>query len=485
MLAMTSNLLLSQLTRRRFLQRTSGGLGVAALASLLQAEGYAQDPPAKPLGTSGVLGQPHFAPKAKNVIYLFMGGGPSHVDLYDPKPKLRELHGQEIPPSVLGEQRVTLMTRTQGHFKAASTPYAFTRYGKCGHEMSELLPCLGKVADELCLIRSLHTEPINHDPAVTFMQTGRPQPGLPCAGSWISYGLGSANRDLPAFVVMLSGLKDQPIPSRYYHSGWLPSQHQGVQLQSGPDPVLYLSNPPGMEAETRGDLIQGINQLNRLHQAEVQDPEIETRINSFELAFRMQTAVPELMDISREPAGVLQAYGPEVHDPGSYARNCLLARRLVERGVRFVQLFHRGWDHHNDLTGRLRREAQLTDPPTAALIADLKQRGLLENTLVIWGGEFGRTAYGQGNLNSNFGRDHHPGCFTVWLAGGGIQGGRALGQTDEFGYNLAGPGVHVNDLHATVLHLLGIDHTRLTFRFGGRDFRLTDVAGRVVKEILA
>ncbi len=471
------------LTRRHFLRRTSGGLGVAALASLFQADGHAAD--TGPVKVPGILGQTHFAPKAKNVIYLFMGGGPSHTDLFDHKPKLREMHGQEMPKSVLGEQRVTLMTRNQGHFKAASTPYAFARYGQCGHEMTELLPRLGAVADELCLIRSMHTEPINHDPAVTFMQTGRPQPGLPCAGSWISYGLGSANRDLPAFVVMISGLKDQPIPSRYYHSGFLPSQHQGVQFQSGSDPVLYLSNPEGMSAETRGDLVRGINELNRLRQAEVKDPEIETRINSFELAFRMQTTVPELMDISRESATVLRSYGPDVQEPGSYARNCLLARRLVERGVRFVQLFHRGWDHHNDVVGRIRREAQLTDQPTAALLTDLKQRGLLDDTLVIWGGEFGRTAYGQGNLSGGFGRDHHPSCFTVWLAGGGIKGGISIGRTDDFGYNLAGPGVHVNDLHATVLHLLGIDHTRLTFRFGGRDFRLTDVAGQVVREILA
>jgi hypothetical protein len=470
-------------TRRRFLQRTSGGLGIAALAALLEGEGYAGTP--EPVQVPGVLGRTHFAPKAKNVIYLFMGGGPSHLDLFDHKPALRARHGQEIPRSILGEQRVTLMTRNQGHFKAAGPAFPFSRYGQCGHEMSELLPRLGAVADDLCLIRSLHTEPINHDPAVTFMQTGRPQPGLPCAGSWVSYGLGSANRDLPAFVVLLSGTKDQPIPSRYYHSGFLPSQHQGVQFQAGNDPVLYLSNPPGMAAPTRGDLIGGINELNRLRHAAVRDPEIETRISSYELAFRMQASVPELMDVTREPARVAETYGPEVHVPGSFARHCLLARRLVERGVRFVQLFHRGWDHHVDLLPRLKKEAQTTDQPAAALVADLKQRGLLDSTLVVWGGEFGRTAYGQGDPSGNFGRDHHPRCFTVWLAGGGIKGGVALGRTDDFGYNLAGPGVHVNDLHATVLHLLGVDHTRLTFRFGGRDFRLTDVAGKVVREVLA
>jgi hypothetical protein len=471
------------LSRRRFLHRTSGGLGIAALASLLQGEGRAAG--GGPVKVPGVLGQTHFAPKAKSVIYLFMGGGPSHLDLFDYKPTLRARHGQEVPRSVLGEQRVTLMTRNQGHFQAAGPAFGFTRYGRCGHEMSELLPRLGAIADDLCLIRSLHTEPINHDPAVTFMQTGRPQPGLPCAGSWVSYGLGSINRDLPAFVVLLSGTKDQPIPSRYYHSGFLPSQHQGVQFQSGNDPVLYLSNPPGMTAPARGDLIGGINEMNRLRHAAVRDPEIETRINAYELAFRMQASVPELMDVTREPARVLEAYGPEVHTPGTFARHCLLARRLVERGVRFVQLFHRGWDHHVDLLPRLKKEAQTTDQPAAALVSDLKQRGLLDETLVIWGGEFGRTAYGQGDLGGNFGRDHHPRCFTVWLAGGGVKGGLALGQTDDFGYNIAADGVHVNDLHATVLHLLGVDHTRLTFRFGGRDFRLTDVAGQVVKEVLA
>lgn len=471
------------LTRRRFLHRTSSGLGIAALAGLLESDRDAQA--AGPVKVPGVLGQTHFAPRVQNVIYLFMGGGPSHIDLYDDKPKLRELNGKEIPRSVLGDQRVTLMTRNQGHFKAAGAPFGFKRYGKCGHEMSELLPRLGAVADDLCLIRSMHTEPINHDPAVTFMQTGRPQPGLPCMGAWLSYGLGSINRDLPAFVVLISGLKDQPIPSRYYHSGFLPSQHQGVQFQTGSDPVLYLSNPKGMTGQTRGDLIRGITELNRLRQETVRDPEIETRINSYELAFRMQTSVPELMDVAREPNKVREAYGTDVQTPGSFARHCLLARRLVERGVRFVQLFHRGWDHHNDLANRLKKETELTDQPVAALVTDLKQRGLLDETLIICGGEFGRTAYGQTSFNGTFGRDHHPRCFTIWLAGGGVKSGIVLGKTDDFGYNLVSPGVHVNDLHATVLHLLGIDHARLTFRFGGRDFRLTDVAGNVVKEVIA
>jgi hypothetical protein len=456
--------------RRRFLQGTSAGLGIAALASLLGER---------------AAGGTHFAPKVKNVIYLFMAGGPSHVDLFDPKPKLQQLHGQEMPKSILGEQRVTLMTRNQGAFKTASTPFKSKKAGKSGIDMTELLPHLASTADELCVIRSLHSEPINHDPAVTFMQTGRPQPGLPCMGSWLSYGLGSENSDLPAFVVMLSGPLDQPIPSRYYHSGFLPSQHQGVQFLPGDDPVLYLSNPPGVDPQTRRDLIEGINELNRLKQGKVRDPEIEARINSFELAFRMQTSVPELMDVSKEPAKVQEMYGPDAKTAGTFARHCLLARRLVERGVRFVQLFHRGWDHHSDIGNRLKAQCLATDQPAAALLKDLKQRGLLDETLVIWGGEFGRTAYGQGNLGGNFGRDHHPRCFTVWMAGGGLKRGYVHGATDDFGYNVARDPIHVNDWHATILHQLGIEHTRLTYRFGGREFRLTDVRGEVVKELLS
>ncbi len=457
--------------RRRFLQRTSAGIGLAALASLLGEQAAAS-------------GKTHFPPKVKNVIHLFMAGGPSHVDLFDPKPKLQELHGKEMPKSVLGEQRVTLMTRNQGAFKTVSTPFKSSKHGKCGIEMTELLPHLATAADDLCVIRSLHSEPINHDPAVTFMQTGRLQPGLPCMGSWLSYGLGSENKDLPAFVVMLSGPLDQPIPSRYFHSGFMPSQHQGVQFLPGADPVLYLSNPPGVDSQTRRDLIEGINELNRLKQAKVRDPEIESRINSFELAFRMQTSVPELMDASKEPKKVQDLYGPEVKTPGSFARHCLLARRLVERGVRFVQLFHRGWDHHSDLANRLKQQCLATDQPAAALLKDLKQRGLLDETLVMWGGEFGRTAYGQGNLAGSFGRDHHPRCFSVWMAGGGLKRGYVHGATDEFGYNLARDPVHVNDWHATILQQLGIDHKQLTYRFGGRDFRLTDVSGEVVKALL-
>jgi len=469
-------------SRRRFLERTSACLGMTAVASLVDPRLFAQDHGAP---VPGVLRRTHFRPRSKNVIYLFMAGGPSHVDLLDPKPILRRQHGQNMPPSVLGTQRVTLMTRNQGHFMAAATPYRFVRAGRCGHDMSELLPHLATVADELCVIRSIHSEPINHDPAVTFMQTGRGQPGLPCMGSWLSYGLGSENRDLPAFVVMISGPLAQPVPARYYHSGLLPSQHQGVMFQASGDPVLYLSNPDGISRELRGNLVEGINELNRLRQAQVGDPEIETRINSFELAFRMQTSVPELMNIHGETQQTLDRYGSEVNNPGSFARNCLLARRLVERGVRFVQLFHRGWDQHGNITNDLRRQTLATDQPVAALLKDLKHRGLLEETLVIWGGEFGRTSYGQGNLSGAFGRDHHPRCFTYWLAGGGVHAGTVYGATDEFGYNVAENPAHVNDLHATILHCLGVNHQRLTYRFGGRDFRLTDVAGNVVTELLA
>ena len=467
------------LTRRRFLRRTSAGVGMAAVASMLDPRAFAST------GGLGALGRPHFAPKAKRVIYLFQGGGPSHVDLFDHKPTLAEQHGKDMPPSVLGNQRVTLMTRNQANFFAATTPYKWKRYGQAGIEMSELLPGIGSIADEIALVRTVHSDPINHDPAVTFMQTGFPQPGLPCMGSWLSYGLGSENSDLPSFVVFLSGPFDQPIPSRYYHSGFLPSQHQGVQFQPGNDPVLYLSNPSGITHENRGRLIGQINALNELKLAQIGDPEIEARINSFELAFRMQTSVPELMAIENEPKHVLEMYGPEVSQPGSYARHCLLARRLIERGVRFVQLFHRGWDHHGSVTSQLKRQANATDQPSAALVQDLKMRGLLEDTLVIWGGEFGRTAYGQGDLKGEFGRDHHPRCFSVWMAGGGIKGGVTYGQTDDYGYNIVTGQVEVHDFHATVLHLLGIDHERLTYNFKGRDFRLTDVAGKVVAPILA
>jgi hypothetical protein len=468
-------------SRRQFLTRTSACLGMTAVASLL-------DPMllgSQSVPVPGVLGRTHFAPKAKSVIYLFMGGGPSQMDTFDPKPILRERHGEEMPASILGTQRVTLMTRNQGHFQAAATPFRFHKAGRAGHDMSDVWVHLPRVADELSFIRSVYTEPINHDPAVMFMQTGRGQSGLPSMGSWCSYGLGSENSNLPAYVVMMSGTMDQPISWRYFNSGFLPAQHQGVQFQADGDPVCYLSNPAGLSREARGDQIAGLSELNRLRHAQVRDPEIEARIHAFELAFRMQTSVPGLMDIHDEPQRVLDAYGPDVNNPSKFARQALLARRLVERGVRFVQLFHRGWDAHNDVTNDLHRQVGDVDQPIAALISDLKTRGLLESTLVIWGGEFGRTSFAQGDINRAFGRDHHPRCFTYWLAGGGIKPGVVHGATDDFGYNITENPVHVNDLHATILHCLGIDHERLTYRFGGRDFRLTDLAGNVVREVLA
>jgi hypothetical protein len=464
-------------TRRSFLCRSAGGLGTVALSSLLNPQRLAASPADKT----------HFTPKAKRVIFLFMSGGPSHMDLFDHKPKLNEMHKQELPASVRGQQRVTLMTRNQASFPIAGSPYKFVQCGQSGQPISELLPHTQKIVDQITVIRSMHTDPINHDPAVTFLQTGGSIAGRPCIGSWLSYGLGSDNADLPAFIVLLSGVggTGQPILSRYWHSGFLPSQHQGVQFRSDGDPVLYLSNPAGITSDDRKQLLDTTNALNRQHLNAWNDPEIQTRIQSFELAYRMQTSVPDLMDISQETPATLAAYGAE---PGkaSFANNCLLARRLAERGVRFIQLYHRDWDHHFDLPKVLPRLCQETDQAAAALVLDLKERGLLDDTLIVWGGEFGRTAYCQGPLtNETIGRDHHPRCFTMWLAGGGIKPGLAYGSTDDFGYNVADKPVHTHDFQATLLHQLGIDHERLTYRFQGRDFRLTDVHGTVVKDILA
>ena len=466
-----------RITRRRFLTRTSAGLGSMALASLL-------NPKLLSSPAEGVK-PPHFAPKAKRVIYLFMSGGPSHIDLFDNKPLLREQQGKELPASVRGAQRVTLMTRNQSGFPVAGSVFKFTRHGRSGQEMNELLPHIGKIADDIAIIRSMHTEPINHDPAVNFLLTGSGLAGRPTIGSWLSYGLGNENRNLPAFIVLLSGAGGQPVIPRYWSNGFLPSRYQGVQFRSQGDPVLYLSNPPGMDPDDRKLLIDGVNELNRMRYEALGDSEIETRINAYELAYRMQTSVPELMDISGEPKAVQQLYGAE---PGkvSFANNCLLARRLAERGVRFIQLYHRDWDHHVDLPNRMRAQCKETDQASAALIRDLKARGMLDDTLVIWGGEFGRTTYCQGKLTrEKYGRDHHPRCYSIWMAGGGIKGGITYGKTDDFGYNIVEDGVHVHDFQATLLHLLGIDHERLTYRFQGRDFRLTDISGTVVKQLLA
>lgn len=473
------------LTRRHFFSRASTGIGLAAFASLLQREsGAAVDD----LARSPAL--PHFPPKARRVIYLFQSGAPSQMDLFDYKPRLLDRRGTELPASVRMGQRLTGMTATQAHFPVAPSRFRFARYGASGAWVSELLPHTAQVVDELCFIKSMHTEAINHDPAVTFFQTGAALAGRPSIGAWLAYGLGSENQDLPAFVVMVSqgtgNLADQPLYDRLWGSGFLPTKFQGVKFRSVGDPVLFLNNPPGLDAPTRRRQLDDLARLNQLQLNEFGDPEIATRIAQYELAFRMQMSVPELIDVSKEPQHVLDLYGPDARKPGTFAANCLLARRLAERGVRFIQLFHRGWDQHTNLPKQIRGQCRDTDQPSAALIADLKQRGLLADTLVVWGGEFGRTVYCQGKLTADdYGRDHHPRCFTLWLAGGGIKAGMTYGATDDYSYNIVQDPVHVHDLHATLLDCLGIDHTKLTFKFQGRHHRLTDVHGNVVKSILA
>jgi hypothetical protein len=431
----------------------------------------------------------HFTPQAKRVIYLFQHGAPSQIDLFDYKPGLVRERGHELPASIRMGQRLTGMTASQDRFPTAPSIFAFARHGRSGTWLSELLPHTAKVADDLCVIRTLRTEAINHDPAVTFFQTGFQLAGRPSIGSWLSYGLGSESRDLPAFVVMVSqgaGRGTQALAVLTWGSGFLPTVHQGVKLRSGGSPVLYLNDPEGYAPEARRRYLDDLARLNRIEFQEYQDPEIQTRIAQYEMAFRMQSSVPELADISKEPDSILDAYGPDARQPGTYAANCVLARRLAERGVRFVQLFHRGWDQHGNLPKDIRAQCLQTDQPTAALVADLKQRGMLGETLVVWGGEFGRTVYSQGVLTEdNYGRDHHPRCFSMWLAGGGIQGGVTHGETDDFSYNVVRDPVEVHDLHATILHCLGVDHTKLTFKFQGRHYRLTDVHGTVVRPILA
>ena len=473
-------------SRRTFLARSSTGLGALALASLLNGKLFgAEKKIVAAKASGGVIKELHHAPKAKRIIYLFQSGAPSHIDLFDHKPKLKELTNTELPASVRMGQRITGMTSGQKQLLCVGSPFEFRKHGQCGMEFSELLPNISKLADDICLIRSMHTEPINHDPAVTFFGTGNQQPGRPTMGSWITYGLGSENSNLPGFVVLLSGSGGQSLQARYWGNGFLPGNYQGVQFRSAGDPVLYLSNPPGIDDKARRQLIDSMQELNRMQLGVMGDPEIATHIENYELAYRMQTSVPELMDISKEPKSVLEAYGAE---PGkaSFANNCLLARRLAERGVRFIQLCHRDWDHHTDLPKAIRTQTKNTDQASAALVTDLKERGLLDDTLVIWGGEFGRTTYSQGEIKKDsFGRDHHPRCFSIWMAGGGIKGGVTYGATDDFAYNITENPVHVHDFHATMLHLLGLDHTKLTYKFEGRDYRLTDVAGEIVKPILA
>ncbi len=470
----------SHISRREFGARMSTAVGTAALASLLQAEGA--------VGVSAAesrMSPPHFAPKAKRVIYLFQSGAPSQIDLFDEKPGLRELQGEELPDSIRQGQRLTGMTATQESFPIAMSKYKFTRHGQSEARISELLPFTAQIADELCFVRSMYTEAINHDPAITFFQTGAQLAGRPSIGSWLSYGLGSLNENLPAFITLTSGNQGQPLYDRLWGSGFLPSRYQGVKFQSTGDPVPFLSNPEGIDGSTRQRIVEDVNALNRIKLEEAHDPEIATRIAQYELAFRMQTTVPELVDVSEESQSTFDLYGEEAKQPGTYAHNCLLARRLAERGVRFIQLFQRGWDHHQHLPMSMDMLAPATDRASAALVWDLKQRGLLDDTIVVWGGEFGRTVYCQGALSiDDYGRDHHPRCFSIWMAGGGVKPGLTYGSTDDFSYNITENPVHVHDFHATMLHLLGIDHKRLTYRFQGRDFRLTDVHGEIVHDIL-
>jgi hypothetical protein len=466
------------MTRRYFFSRTSATLGLPALAGLL-----ASDLRGQTLGT-------HVSPKAKRVIYLFQSGGPSQLDLYDWKPRLADLRKTELPDSVRRGQRLTGMTATQASFPIAPTIYKFKQHGNSGAWLSELLPNLSGIADKLSFVKSMHTNAINHDPAVTFFQTGFQLAGRPSIGSWLAYGLGSENKDLPAFVVMVSqgtgSPADQPLYDRLWGSGFLPTKYQGVKLRSIGDPVLHIANPEGIDSKARRGFIDDLNTLNQMKLDEFGDPEIATRVAQYEMAFKMQTSVPELTDLSKEPERIFEMYGPESRKTGTFAANCLLARRLAERGVRFIQLFHRGWDQHNKLPSAIPGQAKDIDQPATALINDLEQRGLLEDTLVVWGGEFGRTVYCQGKLtDTDYGRDHHPRCFTVWLAGAGIKAGVSHGETDEFSYNIVDDPVDVHDLHATILHTLGVDHTKLTFKYQGRHFRLTDIHGKVVKPLVA
>lgn len=428
--------------------------------------------------------------KARRVIYLCQSGAPSQIDLFDHKPSLQKRYDQDLPDSVRQGQRLTTMSSGQERFPVAPSIFDFTRHGKSGQTVSELLPHIASISDQVCYIKSMHTEAINHDPAITFLQTGAEQAGRPSFGSWVSYGLGSGNDDLPSFVVLLSrgtGRPNcQPLYDRLWGSGFLPSRHQGVKFLSTGDPVLYLKNPPGVPGETRKRNLRAMEKLNQLHHDAFGDPETITRIAQYELAYRMQSSVPGVADLSDEPESTFKLYGANARIRGTYAHNCLLARRLIERDVRFVQLFHMGWDQHNALPKQIRGQCSDTDQASAALVKDLTQRGLLEDTLVIWGGEFGRTVYSQGTLTEdNYGRDHHPRCFTIWMAGGGVKAGHSHGETDDFSYNVVKDPVHIHDLNATILHLLGMDHEKLTFRYQGRDFRLTDVHGKIVGEILA
>ena len=478
---MESLQLAQHLNRRHFLKSAGLGMGGAALAAML----------GNPTAQAATASLPHFAPRAKRVIYLFQSGAPSQIETFDYKPKLKELRKTELPDEVRMGQRLTGMTANQASFPIVDSIFDFKQYGQSGAWISELFPKTAEIVDDLCIIRSMHTEAINHDPAITFCQTGSQLAGRPSMGAWVSYGLGSGNQDLPSFMVMTSHgtgrVGDQPLYDRLWGAGMLPGRYQGVRMRSAEDAVLYLSNPEGCTTNTRREMLDQIRALNEERYEAKGDPEILTRINQYEMAFRMQTSVPDLTDISDEPEHILDMYGPEVRTPGTYARNCLLARRMAERDVRFIQLYHMGWDQHDRLPDHMSKQAYDTDQPSAALVADLKQRGLLDDTIVIWGGEFGRTVYSQGPITEDdYGRDHHPRCFSLWMAGGGIKPGIVHGETDDLSYNIVRDPVHVNELNATILHCLGLDHERLSVMYQGLDIRLTGVDEvRPVKTLLA
>jgi len=478
-----------QVDRRNFLTKTSLGLGAMALNSLMGVQSA--------FGNTPLIGQqvepevPSFinsiAPRAKRVVYLFQSGGPSQLDLYDFKPILRKHHGEELPASVRKGQRLTGMSTNQTSLPVTSSLFDFKQYGKSGRWMSELMPYTSEIVDDLCFVKSMNTDAINHDPAITFFQTGSMLPGRPSIGSWLSYGLGSQNENLPTFVVLVTKNKGgQPLYARLWGNGFLPSEHQGVQFRSGKDPVLYLKNPENFDGEDRKEMLAYLKQLNDVQYDTYGDSNINARMAQYEMAYRMQTSIPDLLDMSKEPESVYELYGDDSREAGTFGANCLLARKLLEKGVKFVQLYHQGWDHHLGLPGGIRYQSKEVDQPSAALVKDLKQRGLLEDTLVIWGGEFGRTVYSQGKLTKdNYGRDHHPRCFTIWMAGAGVKAGFSFGETDDFGYNVTKNPVHVHDFQATLLHMLGVDHEKLIFKHQGRRYRLTDVHGHVVNDILA
>ena len=472
--------------RRSFLLKTGVGLGWLSLAELLGTTASAQQPLMPADAHAGLAGFPHFAPTAKRVIYLHMLGAFSQNDTLDYKPTLEKMHGQELPASVMGNRRLSTMVKGQTSYPIVGPVSKFAQYGKSGMWVSDSMKHVGGIVDDICLIRTMNTEHVNHDPASKFLHTGFQIAGRPSTGSWVTYALGSVNKDLPRFVVMSSGNPGGvPIDASTWSAGFMPSHYQAVQFRSGQEPVPYIDNPKGLSRTDRRQMLDAIARLAHLQQEASDDPEIPSKISQYEMAYRMQQSVPDVAEISNEPPHVLDLYGPDVQKPGTFARNCLLARRLAERDVRFTMIVHMGWDHHGGITDRLPASCREVDQPSAGLVTDLKQRGLLDDTLVVFGTEFGRTSFAQGTLKTNFGRDHHGGNFCVWLAGGGVKRGVIYGETDDFGYNIVKDGVHIHDLNATILHLLGIDHTRLTYRSQGRDFRLTDVAGKIVKGVIA